>query len=67
MPRYWIVLPPGSPQLFEALQKACRTRPGWGVLIERRSGQVGQGNGPERRKATVFVGDEMKIEVEGDE
>ena len=60
MPEYWFVVKPDKRDVYEALRRVVARRPGFHIIIDRRTRQ-GVPPGEERRTAQVWEGDEMLI------
>jgi hypothetical protein len=60
MPEYWFVVKPQHDALYEALRRVVAVRPGYHVIIERRSPE-GPRVPTERRTSKVWEGDEILI------
>ena len=60
MPEYWFVVKPQHDALYEALRRVVAVRPGYHVVMERRS-RTAAAVPMERRTSKVWQGDEMLI------
>jgi hypothetical protein len=64
---FWFVVKPGNDQLYAALEHVLAGRPGFHVVLNRRSPDTGAAPGSERRKARVWEGNELVIAEDEDD
>jgi hypothetical protein len=60
MAKYWIVVQPTNPQLYDALCQALAEQPRFSVIKDRRGGDARPVN-DDRRKAITWQGDGLLI------